>query len=103
MNKKLYQSTINIPREDMNSTSCVSEFIKVNYHSHFENIESNLGEDEDLYFGYGHVVSAFSYKMQDMYTRPLHNKEVSVIILENEYLKATFLPNWGRKVDELYR
>ena len=101
MNTKLYQSTLNIPCQDMNGTSSVPALLKVNFKSAFDNIESNLGEDEDLYLGYGHVVSAFPYKMQDMYTRPLHDNEEPVIILENEYLKATFLPNWGGKLMSL--
>ena len=101
MNTKLYQSTQKIPCQDMNGTSSVPPLLKFKPKSPWENLETNLGEEDELYVGYGHVPSAFPYKMLDMYTRPLRDNDEPVIVLENEYLKATFLPRWGGKLNSL--
>jgi len=101
MNTKLYQITLNLPCQNMNGTSSVPALLKLDFKWSMQDRETNLGEEDELYIGYGHVPSAFPYKMQDMYTRPLHDNEESAIILENEYLKATFLPNWGGKLMSL--
>ncbi len=57
----------------MNGTSSVPPLLKFNPKSPWENLETNLGEEDELYVGYGHVPSAFPYKMLDMYTRPLRD------------------------------
>ncbi len=61
-----------------------------------------LPEEDGLFIGYGHVPSPFPYRMQDKYTRELYDSEVSTVVLENKYLKATFLPEWGGKLMSLY-
>ncbi len=42
------------------------------------------------------------YLMQDQYSRERKNIEVKTIILENEYLKATFYPDYGMRLSSLY-
>lgn len=61
----------------------------------------SLGEKEGLYVGYGHVRTPFPYKMQDLYSRELYDSEIETVILENEYLKATFYPTYGGKLASL--
>lgn len=88
-----------MPAQSMNGTSTLPALSKLNFWH--RNGDSGLSEDDELFIGYGHVPSAFPYKMQDMYTRELHPTEMNAIVLENEYLKATFLPEWGGKLMSL--
>ncbi len=90
----------NMPCQDMNGTSSLPGLQKLNFWH--RNGDSGLTEDDELYIGYGHVPSCFPYKMQDMYTRELKDKEMNGVVLENEYLKAVFLPEWGGKMMSLF-
>ncbi|MBQ7153634.1 MAG: DUF5107 domain-containing protein [Clostridia bacterium] len=67
-----------------------------------ENGMSGLGEDEGLFIGYGMIPTIFPYRMQDLYTRELYKTDIRVAILENEYLKAVFYPDYGGKLASLY-
>ncbi|GMQ59081.1 DUF5107 domain-containing protein [Vallitalea sediminicola] len=60
-----------------------------------------LSEDEGLHIGYGKIVGCFPYKEQNQYTTNLKNSEVAVAVLENDYLKATFLTEYGGRLWEL--
>lgn len=64
--------------------------------------ESNLGEEDGLFIGYGFLDSIFPYKMQDMYKRELCEREYLTATLENDYLKAVFLPDFGGRLWSLY-
>ena len=61
-----------------------------------------LDEDDGLYLNYGRVPYAFPYRYQDMYTRELTDTEYTFATLENEHLRATFLPAMGGKLWSLY-
>ena len=52
-----------MPCQDMNGTSSLPALAKLNFWH--RNGDSGLSEDEGLFIGYGHVPSAFPYKMQD--------------------------------------
>lgn len=57
-----------------------------------------LDEDDGLYIKYGDVENAFPYRYIDMYDRSLEEREYDSVVLENEYLKATFMPDFGGKL-----
>jgi Flp pilus assembly protein TadD len=57
-----------------------------------------LDEGEGLYVNYGGVESAYPYRYQDLYDRKLIPMEYDSIVLENDYLKATFIPEFGGKL-----
>ncbi|MBQ3528035.1 MAG: DUF5107 domain-containing protein [Clostridia bacterium] len=90
----------NMPCQDMNGTSTLPGLQKLGFWH--RNGDSGLGEDDELFIGYGHVPSCYPYKMQDMYSRELKDKEMNGVVLENEYLKAVFLPEWGGKMMSLF-
>lgn len=64
--------------------------------------ETDLDEDDELYIGYGLINNVFPYPQQDMYGRELSEKEVNAIVLENENLKAVFIPSLGGRLWSLY-
>ena len=61
-----------------------------------------LGEDDGLFINYGKINGVFPYCYQDCYTRTLSLAEYDIVVLENEYLKATFMPCFGGKLWPLY-
>jgi tetratricopeptide (TPR) repeat protein len=61
-----------------------------------------LDEDDELFIGYGFVNSPFPYLMQDMYDRDFNDMDIDCAILENEYLKAVFVPSLGGRMWSLY-
>ncbi len=64
--------------------------------------ESHLDEDDELFVGYGGLPSIFPYRMQDLYDRADTPTEYIGVTLENEYLKALFLPELGGRLWSLY-
>ncbi len=62
----------------------------------------HLDEDDGLFVGYGEVETAYPYRYQDMYGRELSMQTYQAAVLENENLKATFLPVMGGKLWSLY-
>lgn len=61
-----------------------------------------LDEDDELYLGYGFMQNVFPYRQQNNYNRELVEKEIDIIVLENNYLKASFLPTLGGRLWSLY-
>ena len=61
-----------------------------------------LDEDDGVYVGYGFIDDVFPYKKQCMYGRELKEKQMMSVALENEYLKAVFLPELGGRLWSLY-
>lgn len=100
MPTKLEITKVTMPCQQMNGESSLPPLSKLNFWHRDGN--SGLSEDDELFIGYGHVPSPFPYRMQDMYTRPLQDTEMLAVVLENEYLIATFLPQWGGKLMSLF-
>lgn len=66
-----------------------------------EKIRTQLDEDDGLFVNYGSVDSVYPYVCQDMYDRAQEPKEYITVALENENLRAVFLPEFGGKLWEL--
>lgn len=94
-------SSITIPQAKMNGESSLPPIANYNGKPD-DNGNSSLGYYEGLYLGYGNVSSPFPYRMQDMYTRELYDAETMTAVLENEYLRAEFYPEWGGKLASLF-
>ena len=63
---------------------------------------SALDEDDELFVGYGFLPSIFPYRMQDLYDRSEELTPYVGVVLENDYLKALFLPELGGRLWSLY-
>ncbi len=61
-----------------------------------------LDEDDGLFIDYSGLHSAFPYKAQDCYSRELTRDGLDAIVLENDHLRATFVPEQGGKLWSLY-
>lgn len=55
-----------------------------------------------LFLGHGFVDTSFPHRIHNRYTRELKKREFDVVILENEYLRAEFIPSLGGKLWSLY-
>ncbi len=92
---------INILSADFGKESTlppISETLSLNTISN----EFRLDEDDGLFVNYGVMECAHPYKYQNMYNRDLKPTEYDCVILENEYIKATFMPKFGSKLWSLY-
>lgn len=57
---------------------------------------------EELNVGNGSHVKVLPYTMQDRYSRKRIPLKLKCLVLENEYLKAQFLPEYGGRLHSLY-
>lgn len=65
-------------------------------------LEFQLDEDEEIYEGYGRRANAYPYRQYNGYTRELSEQEIKTAVLENDFLKAVFLPEYGGRLWELW-
>ena len=63
---------------------------------------SRVNEEDGLFVGYGFIDDVFPYRKQDLYTMEADEKEIPAVVLENDYLKAVFLPTMGGRLWQLY-
>ena len=67
-----------------------------------EPMRSDLPEQDGLYIHYRFVKSAFPYRAQGNYSRTFVTDHLDAIVLENEYLRASFVPSQGGKLWSLF-
>ena len=65
-------------------------------------IKSRTEEDDNLFLGYGHVPNIMPHTMQDNYGGEEENLQFDSAVLENEFLKAVFLPEAGGRLWSLH-
>lgn len=69
-------------------------------------LQNNLGfhleEDDEIFQGYGRVKNSFPYRQFNCYNRKLEKREIKTAVLENDFLRAVFLPEFGGRLWELW-
>ena len=65
-------------------------------------IKTMLPENDPNFIGYGALKTLYPYTQQDRYNRNLADMEIDVVILENDSLKAVFLPTYGGRLWQLW-
>ena len=87
---------------DLGELNPMPDIKNVSYiHAGFE-AKPSLSEEEKRYLGKGMVSTMLPYLLQDGYDRSKEEKDVNTVILENDCLKATFLPDYGARLWSLY-
>ncbi len=85
---------------DLGEESCVPDLL--GEHILQNHLEFRLSEDDEIYEGYGRRKNAYPYRQYNSYTRELRKLEVQTAVLENQYIKAVFLPQYGGRLWELW-
>lgn len=65
-------------------------------------ISAELDEDDNLFIGYGMMPDGLPYTLLDNYDSPEEELTFKAAVLENEYLKAVFLPELGGRLWSLF-
>lgn len=58
----------------------------------------DLEETDEIYEAYGRVNNSYPYCQMDTYSREMELKSVKIAVLENDYLRAEFLPELGGRL-----
>jgi len=91
-----------IMKADMGSPNPLPDIKNVQYiHAGFE-VTKNVSEEERKYLGKGMIDTVLPYKVQDGYSREKTLEKIKSVVLENDYLKAVFLPEYGARLWQLY-
>lgn len=85
---------------DLGPEACVPDLL--GEHILQNHLEFRLDEEDEIYEGYGCRKNAYPYRQYNSYTRKLQEREVKTVVLENRYLKAVFLPEYGGRLWELW-
>jgi len=95
-------TTYKIPAATMGKMTPLPDIMNNMYiHAGFE-ITDKITAEEQTHLGKGMISTMLPYQMQDEYDRVLVDTEMPVAVVENEYLKATFLPQYGGRLWSLY-
>lgn len=97
---RLYTDKLDAKCVDIGPESTLPSLRTVNLRD--EDMQSDLPEGDGLYLKYEFLKSIFPYRFQDNYTRDLNGAPPKTVVLENEYLRAVFVPALGGKLWSLY-
>lgn len=98
----IYCENLIINSADLGDCNPLPDLKNVSYiHAKYETTEK-ITEKEKSLIGKGMISTILPYKLQDGYNRKKTPRVFKAIRLENEYLKAVFLPELGGRMWSLY-
>ncbi|MEG2603439.1 MAG: DUF5107 domain-containing protein, partial [Clostridia bacterium] len=96
----LREETLVLPVAELNGESSLPPVAGVQNVQ--QQTQTELDESDELFIGYGFRSGSFPYRQQNRYAADLNEKTVKTFVLENEYLRATFLPDYGGRLRSLF-
>ena len=91
-----------MPTAPVGSCNPLPDLKTVQYVHSTVTVDPSLSPEEAKFIGYGMVQSILPYQIQDGYDREQKMTSFRAVVLENEHLKATFLPQVGGRLWSLY-
>lgn len=86
----------------MGETNPLADIGNIEYiHAGYETTE-NISDKERERIGKGMIHTILPYTIEDNFNRVRENREFDAAILENEFLRATFIPSLGARLWSLY-
>ena len=85
---------------DLGEPSCMPDLLGENILQN--HLETRLEETEEVFVGYGSRFNAYPYCQYNGYCRKVSEKDIKTAVLENDFLKAVFLPEYGGRLWELW-
>lgn len=98
---KIYEGTWNIPGALLDGENPQPRFRAKMANMHCTE-DGTLRPEEHIGFGVGCNERTLPYRMQDRYDRSEEMLTLETIVMENDYLRAVFLPGYGGKLWSLY-
>ena len=96
MRPSLTFDTIKIRMSTLGRQSCVPDLRAVT--DPRKDREYIFDDPEEVYAGYGGLESTYPYRLYDCVKTELTERELNAAILENDYLRAVFLPGLGGRL-----
>ena len=90
----------NMLAADLGEESCVPDLLGERILQN--SLKFYLDETAEIYEGYGKVADSYPYRQRNNYKRQLKEKQIRTAVLENNQLKAVFLPDYGGRLWELW-
>ena len=97
---RLYRSRLDVKSVDIGAESTLPPLFTINTSEN--DMPSDLPEEDGLYLKYAFLKSIFPYRFQDNYNREYTGQPPESVVLENDYLRATFVPGLGGKLWSLF-
>ena len=97
---RLYQRKLDVKCVDLGAESTLPMLYEVERDDDF--MPSDIPEGDGLFLRYNFIKSAFPYRAQNNYSREFNGEALDGIILENDYLRASFAPAMGGKLWSLF-
>ena len=100
MRSQLYFEDMKIEKAELGAPSSVPDLVGGLVLQN--NLKFFLSEDDEIYEGYGRCFNSYPYRQYSCYTRQLREEPVKTAVLENDHLKAVFLPEYGGRLWSLF-
>lgn len=88
--------SLTMPAVEKGPCDCVPPIYRM--HNSQQPQNALKGDSDELFLGYGFEAGGFPYTYQNNYSRELQNKTFKSVVLENEFIKAVFLPGLGGRL-----
>ena len=93
---------ITIPSASMGKLNPMPDIKNISYIHAGYKMTDKIEDNEKTYIGKGMIQTMLPYMIQDQYNRDKKNKTYCACVLENNYLRAVFLPELGGRLWSLY-